>query len=485
MQVEVFKDSVVTVMGLGRFLQGSGVGATKWLMRHGAQTVITDLKTEEDLKESVKEVMKWFSKYKADITDREIYHPVFVMGEHHEEDFANAQFVVKNPDVPRESEFLKIAKDHNVPVISDVSIFYELDPHPFVAVTGAKGKSTTVSMIGDIMLEVDERAVVAGNIKVSPLEFLDEIVEEREPRPVTLELSSWLLETLADVKRGPEVAVLTNLYEDHLNRYDSMDHYIEAKSVIFKNQTSDQSCVLNFDQDQTRELEPKVPSRLFWFSKSELPEGKFGAFARGDEVVWRTESGEEVVMQKSELAQPGNHNLENALAAIAVARLRDVESETIREVLSTFEGVADRQELVDEIGGVKYVNDTTATAPAAAIAALQRFGQNSNIVLLAGGADKGLGFDELGNVIRATCKHVILFEGTATDKLEAAIGKDVSTMRIDSMPKAVEAAREIATKDDVVLLSPGCASFGIFKNEFDRGDQFKEEVGKIGMSNDK
>lgn len=479
MKAEDFQDAVVTVMGLGRFLQGSGVGATKWLMRHGAQCVITDLKSEEELRDSIDEVMKWFKKYKAEIKTREIYHPVFVMGEHHEEDFINASFVVQNPDVPRESEFLALAKENKVQIISDVAIFYELNPHPFVAVTGAKGKSTTVSMIGAIMAEIDDRSVVAGNIKVSPLEYLDEIMEEREPRPVTLELSSWLLETLDTIDRGPEVAVLTNLYEEHLNRYDSMDHYVEAKGIIFKNQTADQACVLNFDQDRTRELEPKVPSRLFWFSKTELPEGKFGAFARGDELVWRNEDGEEVVMQKSELAQPGNHNLENALAAIAVARLRDVESETIREALSTFEGVADRQELIDEIGGVKYINDTTATAPAAAIAALQRFGQKGNVVLLAGGADKGLGFDELGNVIRATCKHVVLFEGTATDKLAAAIGKDVSTMRVDSMPKAVEAAREIATEGDVVLLSPGCASFGIFKNEFDRGDQFKEEVGKI------
>ncbi len=480
MNISDFQDAIVTVMGLGRYLQGSGVGVTKWLMRHGAQTVITDLKTEEELKESIAEVMKWYEQYKVEYPDRSIYKPVFVLGEHRAEDFTDVQFVVQNPGVPRESEYVKLARDNNVPVLSDVAIFYELYPHPIYAVTGAKGKSTTTSMIGEIFKAQDERTVVAGNIKVSPLEFLDWLLKESEPPPVVLELSSWLLESVGDINRGPDIALITNLYEEHLNRYDSFEDYVAAKTLIFKNQKPEQACVLNFDQEAVRKLEKSVPSRLFWFSMNELPEGYDGTYLRDGEIFVRMGGIEERVMTIEELGLSGGHNVENALGAILMARLAGVSFDVIVKTLKVFKGIPDRQEVLGEINGVTYVNDTTATAPAAAVAAMKRFGQKGgNIILIAGGADKGLSFDEMARAIHATCKYVVLFEGTATDALEAAIGKAVPTVRVNSMSKAVEAARAIAQKGDVILLSPGCASFGIFKNEFDRGDQFKAEVAKL------
>ncbi|MBU0531150.1 UDP-N-acetylmuramoyl-L-alanine--D-glutamate ligase [Patescibacteria group bacterium] len=474
-----FQDAVVTVMGLGRYLQGSGVGATKWLMRHGAQTVITDLQSEEELADSIEEVMKWFAKYEKEYPDRTIYKPIFVLGEHRADDFVGANFVVQNPGVPRESEFVRIAKENGIPVLSDIAIFYELYPHPIYAVTGAKGKSTTTSMIGEILKATDPQTVVAGNIKVSPLEFIDELLTDSETHPVVLELSSWLLESVGDINRGPEIALITNLYEEHLNRYDSFEDYVAAKKLIFKNQKPDQFCVLNYDQDVVRKIEPEVPSKVVWFSLKDLPAGQQGAFLRDGEFVWRFGESEEVLMKAEELGLTGEHNIANALAAIAVARLANVPNEVIVATMKSFKGIPDRQEIVTDIAGVTFVNDTTATAPAAAVAAMKRFGQKGNVVLLAGGADKGLAFDEMAKTIGATCKYVVLFEGEATDKLAKAMGKSVPSVRVNSMAEAVEAATKVAESGDTILLSPGCASFGIFKNEFDRGDQFKEVVSKL------
>jgi UDP-N-acetylmuramoylalanine--D-glutamate ligase len=464
-------------MGLGRYLQGSGIGAVKFLMRHGAQVTITDLQTEEDLKDSIAEVECWFKEYSKELT---VHQPVFVMGEHREQDFADVDFVVRNPGVPRESKYLKMAAEKNIPILSDVAIFYQLCPCPFMAVTGAKGKSTTTSMIGQIFSATDPKTVVAGNITVSPLEHLDQILAENEKHPIVLELSSWLLETLEDVERGPEIAVLTNLYPEHLNRYKSYDDYKAAKEIIFKHQGTDQWSVLNYDQDDVRQVAERVPSQIVWFSKNEIDDEN-AVFVRGSKIVVRLNGSEDEIMGVDQLGAQGDHNLENALASIAVASISQVPAETIVSVLSEFKGIADRQEIIREVNGVTYVNDTTATAPAGAVAALRRFSGNDKreLVLLAGGASKNLPYDSMVEEIKKVCKFVILFEGEATDELEEMIGDAVLTQRVGSMSEAVQVASEKADGKGVVLLSPGCASFGMFKNEFDRGDQFKDEVTKL------
>lgn len=478
-----FKDKKVTVMGLGRFLQGSGVGVTKWLIRHGAQTIITDLKTEQDLKESMDEVMYWFDKYQETYPDREFYRPIFVMGEHKAEHFSDVDYVVQNPGVPRESEFVDLARKNNVPILSDISIFYKLCPFPFIAITGAKGKSTTTSMVGDIFLHQDARTVVAGNIKVSPLEHLDSLLDEdEEPHPIVLELSSWLLESLGDVDRSADIAVVTNLYPDHLNRYDSFEHYKKAKEMIFTNQKPSQYTILNYDQEVVREMSARVPGKVVWFSKHPV-EGN-AVYVRGQVFIFYFKGKEEEIMRVDQLGALGEHNLENALAAIAVAKLSNVPNEHIVEALSGFKGIPDRQEIIDESRGVTYVNDTTATAPAGTVAALRRFrGEGSDarkgVILLAGGASKELPFEIMVEEVGKTCKFVVLFDGEATDELEQMLGDSVPTERVSSMQQAVQVAASKAESGDVVLLSPGCASFGMFKNEFDRGDQFKEQVAKL------
>ncbi len=473
--LESFQDAVVTVMGLGRFKQGSGIGAAKWLMRHGAQLVITDLKSPEELKESVDEVMQWYEAYRASFPTRVIYSPVFVLGEHHEDDFTDADLVVQNPGVPRESKFVELAREHGVLVESDVSLFFRHCPFPIFAITGTRGKSTTTALIGEMFKTVHPETVVAGNIAVSPLEFLDDLLAAVQPIPVVLELSSWLIESLENVSRAPDVAALTNVYEDHLNRYGSFADYTQSKAALFARQTPAQVAVFNRDHEIVRGIGQAAVAKKMWFSREPFPDDD-GAFVDAGVMRVRVNGVQEDVLPISRMKLQGEHNVANALAAICVARSRGVLIEHIGQVLERFEGLPGRQETVREMGGVTFVNDTTATSPDGAIAALERFGQRKQVVLLAGGASKNLSFETLGKVIRATCKFVVLFEGDATDAIASAIGDSVSCVRVDSMEKAVEAAARVAQAGDVVLLSPGTASFGLFKNEFDRGGQFVDAV---------
>lgn len=474
------QDRVATVMGLGRFKQGSGVGAAKWLLRHGAQIVVTDLKTEKELKESVDLVTQWYETYREQFPTRNMYAPVFVLGQHREDDFTNVELVVKNPDVPKESAYVELANKNDIRVESDVSLFLHLYPHPVYAVTGTRGKSTTTALFGEMLKHVHPKAVIAGNIMHSPLEDLDWLLEESGPVPVALEMSSWLLESLDHVKKGFEIAIFTNISKDHLDRYESFEAYLAAKEVIFRNQTSSQKAVLNYDHDLVRAVGERVPSKAYWFSSKPLPEGLEGAFlnAAGD-LVLRFEGDERVLCHVSEWpALQGSHNIENALAATLAGSLAGVKDEHLCAALKSFEGLPGRQQSVREFEKVTYVNDTNATSPEGVIAALKRFGDpaKKHVVIIVGGKAKGFEFDAMAEEIRRVCGYVVYLEGSATAEIEQAIGSSVPSTNVSSMDEAVNAARAAAKEGDVVLLSPGTASFGLFKNAYDRGGQFVEAV---------
>lgn len=484
-KIENFQDAIVTVMGLGRFKQGSGVGAAKWLMRHGAQIVITDLKSEEELKESVEEITKWYSEYRKTCVDCPIYPPVFVLGEHHDEDFLNVDLVLQNPGVPRESEFVKIAKENGISVESDVSLFLKYCPFPVISITGTRGKSTTTALLGEMLKQDNQKTVIAGNITRSPLEDLDWILKEEKPVPIVLEMSSWLLESVENIDVGPDIAILTNAFKDHLDRYDSFEHYIQAKKMIFTSQNKNQIAILNADQEITQDIvNDVITDQIFYFSHKPLKEGVLGMYIDSGVLKLRTKDEERAVASVSDINIKGDHNIMNALSACLAASLFGVSDEKIKKALKTFVGLSGRQEVVAEIKDVLYVNDTTSTSPEGVDAALRHFGKEGNVVLIAGGSSKGLSFDEMGQLVRAECKYVILFEGSATDDMQKAIGDNVPSLRVDSMVKAVEAAYKVSEAGDIVLLSPGTSSFGLFKNEFDRGAQFVECVQKLQTGND-
>jgi len=480
--LETIQDSIVTVMGLGRFKQGSGVGATKWLMRHGAQLVITDLKTEEELRESVDDVMDWYTKYRKEFPDREIYSPVFVLGEHHENDFEEVDMVVQNPGVPRESEFVQLAAKNGISIESDVSLFFRLCPFPIYTVTGTRGKSTTTALWGEMLKTIHEKTVVAGNIGHSPLEDLDWILKETEPVPVVLELSSWLLESLENIDKGPKIAALTNVYKDHLDRYESYKAYIAAKELMFKFQKEDDIAIINKDQDTTRDAASRVHSKVYWFSLEPLAEDEQGAYIEDGKMILSIDGIKTQLCTTEEFALFGKHNFQNALAAIIGAHFAGVPHTNIAKVLKTFQGLPHRQETVREANGVMFVNDTTATSPEGVMAALDRFNKDKNIVLIAGGSSKGFSYDKMADEITKTCKQVILIDHEkydATDAIAKAIGSRVPIKLVETMSDAVQSANAVAVRDDIILLSPGAASFGPFKNEFERGAAFVDEVKKI------
>lgn len=480
-KIENFQDAVVTVMGLGRYKQGSGLGAAKWLIRHGAQTIITDLKNEVELEESMSLVMDWYHKYRDLYPNRTIYAPLFVLGEHREEDFVDVDCVVQNPGVPSESEFIVAARAKGVSIESDVSLFFRYCPYAIIAVTGTKGKTTTTKMIGEMLEKIDEKTVIAGNIKVSPLETLDEILTRGEPTLIVLELSSWLLESMPqafkDLKRGPDISVLTNVYPDHLNRYHSYGHYIHSKEIIYEWQSEDQYTVLNWDHETVRSMETKVKGRIFWCSKIDQPEHD-GCYVRADGmIVFRREATETEIIPLAEAGLKGEHSISNILTSIASGLLRGIPVEVVKQVAREFKGVSDRQELVREVDEISYINDTTATNPTAVVAALKHFGADKDVILIAGGMDKMLDYEPMTDEIPKACKHVILFEGDASDKIEKLLGGKVSIETgVKSMKEAVTKAKAVSAVGDIVLLSPGAASFNLFANEFDRGEQFREEV---------
>jgi UDP-N-acetylmuramoylalanine--D-glutamate ligase len=480
-KIENFQGAVVTVMGLGLYPQGSGMGTAKWLIRHGAQTVITDLKDTTDLKDSVDQVMEWYNKYKTMYPDRTLYQPVFVLGEHRREDFENVNVVIQNPGVPSESEFIQAAKAKGVLIESDVSIFFRYFHFPVCAVTGTKGKTTTTMLLGEMLKQFDEHAIIAGNVKVSPLEFLDDLLQTNAPTPVVLELSSWMLESLpgafTELQRGPDIAVLTNVFPDHLNRYASYEDYQRSKQIIFQYQRPDQYTILNRDHELVRNMADQVKGQLFWFSKRYNEAN--GCYVQNNTIVFRRDNQDFPILPLSEVALPGEHNLENILSATCAAMLRGVSVETIANVLRTFSGVPDRQELVREVDEVSYINDTAATAPDAVVVAMKQFGNKQGTIVIAGGVNKQLPYEAMSEALVQSAKAVILFPGTASDLLRQQMLGKVDLHEARSMSEAVRKAKSLAQKGDTVLLSPGAASFNMFKNEFDRGEQFREEVRKL------
>lgn len=467
------KNKRVLVFGLG--VHGGGEGVAHWLVKQGARVTVTDLKAADELQPALDALRGLPIEY--------------TLGEHRETDFTNADLIVRNPGVPRESPWLKLAAERNIPVEMEMGLFFDRLPRgagQVVGITGTKGKTTTTRMVGAILKRVNAKTVVAGNLRVSALELLDQIDADT---PVVLELSSWQLEAFEPHQVSPHLAAITNIYPDHLNRYRDLDDYAEAKAIIFRYQQPGDRVVLNFDNKLLTRFAPRAFGHVVWTSAQRPLTA--GAFREGDSLVWRSGSDRRRVMNVQDLRVPGAHNVENALAAIALAATWDADPanstggatmEQIGPALAEFRGVEHRQEFVREIDGVRFVDDTTATAPAATIAAIRTCAPGG-IVLIAGGADKSLDFAELAHEIAVHVRQLVLLDGTATDKftraIQAAGAGDRIAGRFDNLQAAVERARSLAQRGDTVLLSPGCASFGMFANEFDRGDQFKHIVNQL------
>ena len=459
----------VTVQGLG--LNGGGLSSAAFFARRGALVTVTDLRSAEVLQPSIDSLAAWPVRY--------------VLGRHEEADFTGADVVIKNPAVPPSSPYLRAAREKGVPVETDLSVFLQLAPGPLLAVTGSKGKSTTAAAMHHCLRERFPGARLGGNITISPLTFLEEL---RPEDPVVLELSSW---QLADLRgRGllaPRVCVVTRILPDHQDKYPDMESYVADKKVIFQSQRPEQFTVLNADDPWQSEFPLETAATVRWFSASPLPPERPGAFLHGGVGVLRAGGLEETILP-SRLAVPGEHNRLNLLAAGLACRLAGLEPALIAPALAAFPGIEHRLELVLEQDGVRVYNDSAATIPQAAAAALASL--PAPVFLIAGGTDKNLDFRPLAEAAERAA-GIFLLQGSGTSKLAGlleAAGVPFAGP-FPSLPVTLANAWEQARAQSrrsaggcSLVFSPGCASFELFLNEFDRGRRFKELVRSLAGS---
>lgn len=449
-------------MGLG--IHNGGMGVARFLAQHGADVTVTDLRHTELLTSSLQALQ--------DLPIR------YVLGEHREEDFRNAEIVVRNPGVPASSPFLQIARAAGATIEMEMSLFFRLCPGPIFGITGTKGKTTSTMLTGAMLSKRYPDTVIAGNLRVSALEALPHI---RSTTPVVLELSSFALEGLGEAGLSPQYAAVTNLSADHLDRYPSMQAYAEAKANIWRHQHEHDLLLLPADDQLLTTMAHHAPAQRAWFGAT-FPTADHQGIRIGwqaDELIYQDAEQTQVLCNSADVRLRGRHNRANLALAAGLAYAGGVLPEQIREATQNFQGVPYRQELVRELDGVQYINDTAATAPEAAIAALHSFSQP--IVLIAGGADKQLPFEQFAQAINQISRAVVLLEGTATPalqkQLQAGTGRKAPVYGpYPTLEAALQQARQLAQTGDIVLLSPGCASFGMFRNEFHRGDEFRRIV---------
>ena len=450
----------VTVMGLG--LHGGGGATARFFSLLGARVLVTDLRGEEELKPSLEALEGLKIRYR--------------LGEHRYEDFRDADLVVKNPAVPLSSPYLRAARQ----LTNDIAIFLALSRREILALTGTKGKSTTASAVHHVLKQVNPATDLGGNITVSPLTFLLRGIERGrlvEPEaPVVLELSSWqLADCLPREVLKPRWAMITNIMHDHQNRYNAFEDYVNDKRLIFSGQGEGDFSIFNYDDPYGRRFASETAGRVRFFSASPLPAGLSGGYLDGETGLLRRSGGKEEQVLPASLKLPGHHNRLNMLAAAVMLDAAGIGAQVISDGLAGFPGIPHRLEMVAEIEGVRYCNDSAATIPQATSAALASFSEP--VHLIAGGNDKELDFTGLAESLKGTA-GIYLLEGTATARFAAAAAEAGQRPEgpFDSLVEAVERAATAAAPGDVVLLSPGCTSFGMFRNEFHRGDQFRELV---------
>ncbi len=446
-------------MGLG--LHGGGLASALFFARRGARVTVTDLKSEADLKSSIEKLSAYEVRY--------------TLGRHDRRDFIETDLVIKNPGVGPDSPYLAAARAHGVPVESDISVFLSLITNPLVAVTGSKGKSTTTAALHSGLLGAFPEAKLGGNITVSPLTFLESLPPDT---PVALELSSWQLADLKDCPHfRPRVSLITIILPDHLNRYRGMEEYVADKKLIYARQQAADVSVFNLDDPYTSQFRAESKARQLFFSKQRLPAGLEGGWLEGERCRLSMDGRETVLFDRPPVLT-GEHNRLNLLAAAVCLRGLGLEPSGFAERLGAFPGLEHRFELVAEKQGVRYINDSAATIPHAvreAIAAVR-----GPVVLITGGTDKNIDFEPFAQALRVP-KTIILLEGSATAKIITLLEKSGIPFRGPhaQLEPAVREAAAAAGPGDTVLFSPGCASFGMFLNEFDRGRQFKHLVNSL------
>jgi UDP-N-acetylmuramoylalanine--D-glutamate ligase len=438
-----FKGKRVTVVGMAR----SGIAAARALHALGALVTVTDKKPLDQLAAQVKALGG------VGVT--------IVAGGHPERIFFETDLIVLSPGVPKIAPILE-AQRHGVRVISELELAWQLSDAPYVGITGTNGKSTVTTLVGLMLARAKKKVLVAGNIGNA---LTEDIALLRDRDWIVAELSSFQLEDIVTFR--PRVAAILNVTQDHLDRYHSVDEYGEAKARIFLNQRKEDLLVLNFD-------DPLVKSYALRTSATVVPFSRLLRFSPGACVLngYLTVHNKRIIHVK-EIRITGVHNLENSLAAAALAMSAGADPKSVAAVLREFPGLEHRLEFVRKKGGVTYINDSKGTNVGAVVKSVEGF--TDPVILIAGGLDKGSDFSPLYGLFKQKVKLLVLI-GKAADKMAKVLGTSTETVFAKTLQDAVQLASKRAKRGDVVLLSPACASFDMFKDFEDRGRQFKEAV---------
>jgi len=443
------KGKNVLILGLAR----SGVAAAEELFNLGAKVVASDIKSRSELK---------------DIDILETKGVKLVFGEHPLNLLNDCDLIVISPGVPSDIKILDEARKRDIPIISELELGFWFAKAPIIAVTGTNGKTTTTTLIGEILKNEGKNITLAGNIGI-PL--IREVEKAEGKDYLVVEVSSFQLENIMHFR--PKISVLLNITEDHLNRHKTFENYIEAKARIFENQTEEDYAVLNFDDPIAKSFVKRIKAKVIFFSKKdELPRG---IYVKNGVIVIRENGKIYPLLKAEELGIRGDHNLENALAATCVAWICRINLNNLAETLKDFHGVEHRLEFVAEIGKVKFINDSKATNPDSAQKAIEAI--KEPIVLIAGGYDKKSDYTNFVKSFNGKVKKLILIGETANAIEEAARKYGFFDIKkTNTLQNAIKLAYNAAKPGDVVLLSPACASWDMFESFEERGRIFKETV---------
>ncbi len=380
--------------------------------------------------------------------------------------FGAVSEIVVSPGVPIDAEPITQARALGRPVIGEIELASQFLQGVIVAITGSNGKTTTTTLVGEVLSKGGLKTLVGGNIGTPAIS----LVAQATPDTITvLEVSSFQLETIGSFR--PKVAVLLNVTPDHLDRHRTFQAYVDAKARVFENQSAEGFAVLNADDPTCVELAGRTRAQVFWFGRKREVES--GAFVRDGQVIFRRNGSEQEVMPISEIPLKGLHNLENVLAAVCAGALMGCDAEKIRSVIREFKAVEHRLEYVATVRGVEYYNDSKATNVDATIKAVESFPANIHLIL--GGKDKGSDYTTLNDLLRQRVKRVYTI-GAAADKIQSHIKGAVEIVASGTLEGAVKRAAASAVRGDIVLLAPACASFDQFENYEHRGRVFKELV---------
>jgi UDP-N-acetylmuramoylalanine--D-glutamate ligase len=460
--MELAKKKIV-VVGLG----ATGIAVARFLKRRGATVIVSDQAAEETLASRAQRI------HEMGIATE--------LGRHRSQTFENSDLIVLSPGVSHTIEPVLRAKECGVPVIGEIELASRFIKEPIIAITGTNGKTTTTEILGSMLKRSGFNVFVGGNIGNPLIRYAD---GEQKADFIVAEISSFQLDTI-DAFR-PQISVLLNITADHLDRYPSFDAYAASKLRIFENQQSSDLAVLNGSNPLVRSLtEPLKITKLYYGS---LNRGELGAVNNGTRIRFRFNeskrrdnkgpfahlaSCDKRFFNASDFSLIGRHNLENAAAAALAALAAGASPETVQEALNRYQGAAHRLEHIDTLHGVDFINDSKATNVDAVIRAVESF--SKPVVLIMGGLDKGGNFQALREVLPRHAKKLIVM-GKAATRIQSALGDTIPTTSADSMADAVKQAYRVVSPDNVILLSPGCASFDMYDNYVQRGEDFKKTV---------